>query len=246
MEPQEYQLFFSQDSPWTEEEKAKIQETIIRVFGEYKYNVHYKPWDKPEGVECVEVVIKDNLMEIIIPEVFEKDNYWSGFLKAHKVAAERGLLIEPVYKPVKNEYIIGLFSLDSLDYDIRNLVEAVSGYTRILRKHRTFIDENFKIAQIAHTHLFMLLNFQKEMYVEQGKFLYLDNPEDDKCILNIPLVFSMEKYGEEAQAFMKDIHKFLKQMERKPYYQPFMLSPKSLRNEFPEQFKYLEDDELPF
>ena len=167
-------------------------------------------------------------------------------MKAHKVAAERGLLIEPVYKPVKNEYIIGLFSLDSLDYDIRNLVEAVSGYTRILRKHRTFIDENFKIAQIAHTHLFMLLNFQKEMYVEQGKFLYLDNPEDDKCILNIPLVFSMEKYGEEAQAFMKDIHKFLKQMERKPYYQPFMLSPKSLRNEFPEQFKYLEDDELPF
>jgi len=246
MENQEYQLFFSQDSPWTKEEKAKIQETIIRVFAEYKYDIRNILRDRQEGVEHVEVTIIENLMAVRVPEIFEKDNYWSRFLKAHDEAAKRGLLIDPVYKPVKYEYIISLISLDSLDYDIRNLVEAVSEYTKVLRIHRHFIDENFKTAQIAHTHLFILLNLQKKIYFEQGKLLYLDETEDERCILTVPLVFSMEKYGEEAQAFMKDIHDFLKQMERKPYYQPFMLSPKSMRDEHPEQFKYLEDNELPF
>ena len=92
----------------------------------------------------------------------------------------------------------------------------------------------------------MLLNLQKDMYVEYGKFLYLDNPEDDKCILTIPFAFSMERHGEEAQAFMKDIHNYLKQIERKPYYQPFMLSYIPIKEDYPEQFKYLEGDGLPF
>lgn len=246
MEPQDYQLFFSQDSTWTEEEKAKIQETIIRVFAEYKYSIQYTPRNKKEGIDSVDVYIIDNLMEIRVPEVFERDNYWGEFMKAHEEAAKRGIMIDPAYRPIKFEYITGLFSLDSLDYDIRNLIEAVSGYTRILRKHKTFIDTNFKIAQIAHTYLFMLLNLQKDMYVEYGKFLYLDNPEDDKCILTIPFAFSMERHGEEAQAFMKDIHNYLKQIERKPYYQPFMLSYIPIKEDYPEQFKYLEGDGLPF
>lgn len=247
MEPQEYQLYFSQDSPWTEEEKAKIQETIIRIFAEYKYDIRYILRDKQEGVEYVSVAIMDDIMAVNVPEIFENNKKrWDDFMRAHVEAAKKGIMTDPSDMSLKEEYIISLFSLDSLDYDIRNLVEAVSGYTRILRKHRTFIDEYFKIAQIAHTHLFILLNLQRRIYFEQGKLLYLDEPEDKRCILTIPLVFSMERYGEKAQAFMKDIHDFLKQTERKPYYQPFMLSSKSLQDEYPEQFKYLGFGELPF
>lgn len=249
--PNKYNIF-AKNSHWTQDEKTVIVDTIDSVFAKYDFGILYPPkYEMPFLYNgSGPVLVMDDCIEVMVPEVFDTHIDYQ-FRQSYEECRKKGIMIEPSIEPVKREYFTTLITLDTIENDVCSIAETVSGYSRVLKKHRDCINQHFDDAQKARGFFFVLSCFQHDMIYETGELLYRDEPQDGH-ILNIPLSFRMSDSCEEAQYFMQDLHDLLKRLERMPGYSPFKMSQKSVYEEYPELFDNLypkeayEEDYLPF